>query len=163
MYWEGLDVTEYVADLIFSKFNFGLGCKISMKPSSIVFNLVISCIQFHQSTLKCIIINKVHYSSVWLQEFHTFKNTNFQVQIYMNIAIWCLQLLNVDVMKDSLMWIKCQNVDLKSFKLYILVLNHFRLLTFNIGSSVVQKKRLIHWVFYSVFWPAGFINCHASS
>ena len=60
--------------------------KFSMKPSSnIVCNLVISCIQF-QSTLKYFIIYKVHYPSLCLQEFHT-ENENFQVQIYMNIAI----------------------------------------------------------------------------
>ena len=39
-----------------------------------------------------------------------FKNTNFQVQIYMNIAILSLQLLKIDIMKDTLFSIKCQNV-----------------------------------------------------
>ena len=39
-----------------------------------------------------------------------FKSTNFQVQIYMNIAILSLELLKVDIMKDTLLSIKCRNV-----------------------------------------------------
>ena len=39
-----------------------------------------------------------------------FKIIYFQVQIFMNIAIWSLQLLKVDIMKDTQLSIKCQNV-----------------------------------------------------